>query len=73
MKTNLIKFIALTLILCNQFSAFAQSGMEESFHANGSIRVVVAVSIIVMTGLLFFVLRMDRRVRKLEEQKRREN
>lgn len=73
MKFNLLKFLVLTLIVCTQLQASAQSTMEESFHANGSIRVVVAVAIIVMTGLLFFVLRMDRRVKKLEEKQRSEN
>ena len=73
MKSNCFKILsfAFAILLCIQASA--QSKMEESFHANGSIRVVVAVSVIVMSGLLFFVLRMDRRVKKLEEKRRSEN
>ena len=72
-KIDLKKYLMLGLVLGMQFRASAEPTMEESFHANGNIRVVVAVSIIVMTGLLFFVFRMDRRVSKLEKSKRQEN
>ncbi|MFM9984201.1 MAG: CcmD family protein [Flavobacteriales bacterium] len=73
MKSNYYKILSFACVILLCFQASAQSKMEESFHANGSIRVVVAVSIIVMTGLLFFVLRMDRRVKKLEQNRRSEN
>lgn len=72
-NTDLKKYLLVAIVLGMQFRAAAEPTMEESFHANGNIRVVVAVSIIVMTGLLYFVIRMDRRVSKLEKQRRPEN
>jgi hypothetical protein len=55
-------------------SAFAQATEDEKkytafeMRSNGKIYVVVAVMLIIMLGLLFYVVRIDRKITKLEEK-----
>lgn len=49
-------------------AARAQSAMDESFHANGNIRSVVAVVSIVLIGIFTYIFYLERRLRKLEKK-----
>ena len=41
--------------------------MADQFRADGKIRVVVGVIVIIFVGLLVYMIRLDRKVRKMEE------
>lgn len=42
--------------------------MADSFRANGKIYVVIAVALIILLGLLFYVSRLDRKISKYEKE-----
>ena len=63
--------IALTAAL----SLNAQNGMEDkkvemadAMRSNGKIYVVVAVLVIILSGLILYVARLDRKISKLEQE-----
>jgi len=63
--------IALTAAL----SLNAQNGMEDkkvemadAMRSNGKIYVVVAVLVIILSGLILYVARLDRKISKLEKE-----
>ncbi len=62
------KIALITLTLLGSQGAVAQSAMDESFHANGSIRVVVAVAAIVLVGLFVYIFSLERRLKRLEKK-----
>ena len=74
MKTSyflrLAGFFLLTLLSVT--TAFAQSAeapeMADALRANGKIYVVVAVVALIVTGLLLYLITLDRKVSKLEQQ-----
>ena len=74
MKTSYLQrftgFFLLTLLSIT--TAFAQSAeapeMADALRANGKIYVVVAVVAIIVTGLLLYLITLDRKVSKLEQQ-----
>lgn len=41
--------------------------MADSFRANGKIYVVIAVLLIILFGLFLYVVRLDRKINKLEK------
>ena len=41
--------------------------MADQFRADGKIRVVVGVIVIIFVGLLVYIIRLDRKVNKIEE------
>lgn len=41
--------------------------MADGFRANGKIYVVIAVLLIILAGLIFYVVRLDRKINKLEK------
>ena len=41
--------------------------MADQFRADGKIRVVVGVIVIIFIGLLVYMIRLDRKVKKMEE------
>jgi hypothetical protein len=64
------KFIKLiTLLLFAIPPAFGQNQAEmaDGFRAEGKIYVVVAIVLIVLAGLIFYLFLMDKKVKKLEK------
>ena len=51
--------------------AFAQDSsraeMADTFRSNGKIYVVVAVMLVILAGLILYLIRLDRKISKLEE------
>ena len=47
--------------------AFGQNQMENYFYADGKIRVVIAVLVIIFTLIVVYLIRLDRKVKKLED------
>ena len=64
--------ILLAMLMMTIQSAFA-SGMEEFFYASGKIYVVIGVVAIVLVGLCLYLIMMDRKVKRLEEEVERRN
>lgn len=42
--------------------------MADAFRAEGKIYVVVAVVLIILIGLMLYLIKMDRKIKKLEEE-----
>jgi hypothetical protein len=65
------KFVKLvtTLILCVILPTYGQeqAEMADSFRAEGKIYVVVAIVLIVLAGLIFYLFLMDKKIKKLEK------
>ena len=61
--------IAITLLLINVVMAYGQSEVEmaDNLRAEGKIYVVVAIILIVLSGLIFYLFLMDKKVKKLEK------
>lgn len=69
------KVYALLLLLlfgCLGLTTYAQSDtqhveMADQMRANGKIYVVVAVVVVILVGLLLYVVRLDRKITRLEK------
>ena len=42
--------------------------MADQWRADGKIRIVIGVVLIILTGLFLYLIRMDRRLRNLEQK-----
>lgn len=66
------KLLAFFFLLMNVLLASAQEtaaiDMADTMRSNGKIYVVVAVIVIIFTGLIIFLITIDRKVKKLEKQ-----
>lgn len=63
MITNL--FILITFFLN---TLFLQIPMAETFRNDGKIYVLLAVVLIILAGFFVYLIRVDRKVKKLEEE-----
>lgn len=74
MKQNFIKHISfLILLLAGTTMLYAQdpkgkSGFDAMMRSNGRIYVVVAVLVCILIGLLIYLIRLDRKMRRLERE-----
>jgi hypothetical protein len=60
------KIIALILLMNLSVKGFSQQ--IESFHENGKIYPVVAVILVILLGIFFFLMRQERKIKALENQ-----
>ena len=67
---NLIKpgLVMLFLLLCTILNAQEETGMADTMRSNGRIYVVVAVMLTILAGLIIYLVRVDRKVSKLEKE-----
>jgi hypothetical protein len=68
----MVKKISLTsLVLLLQFMVLAQGNgkveMADAMHANGKIYVVVAVILTIFAGIIFYLVRLDKKISRLEK------
>ena len=73
MTKKLLAFIAFCSLMMTSVISFGQDNsakveMAETMRSNGKIYVVVAVLAIIFTGLIIFLVTIDRKVKKLEKQ-----
>ncbi|MCZ6519985.1 MAG: hypothetical protein O6848_00635 [Bacteroidetes bacterium] len=65
--------LSLITIILTQTYALSQVRekieMADKFRADGKIYVVLAIILVILAGLFFYLIRIDRKVTKLEEQK----
>jgi len=70
--TLMQKIITLLMLLTISLSTFAQTEqpqMADAMRSNGKIYVVVVVCLLILIGLIGYVLRIDRKLTKLEQKK----
>jgi hypothetical protein len=67
-KTN--HLIALILLLLSPGLLVAQekTGFDNTMRSNGRIYVVIAVILVILAGLILYLVRLDRKLRKLEKE-----
>ncbi len=66
------KIIMLPAIIMAPLIIFAQDNkveMADTMRSNGRIYVVVAVVLTILLGLILYVIRIDRKISKLEKEK----
>jgi CcmD family protein len=69
MIPGLINFTLIyTAALILQAESYQTAGMADLLQSSGKIYVVVAVVTIIMTGLLLYLIRLDRKISKLEKK-----
>ncbi|HYC40894.1 MAG TPA: CcmD family protein [Chitinophagaceae bacterium] len=71
---NLRKLLTLLLLLPLAHPALAKDGdgveMADLMRSNGRIYVVVAVVVLILIGLILYLVRLDRKLRRLEKGER---
>jgi hypothetical protein len=69
-KVTLITFFVLMISIFTSFAQATTDGVEmaDTMRSNGKIYVVVIVLSIVFTGLVIFLINMDRKVSRLEKR-----
>lgn len=67
MRTSIKSFLALLLLTASQVANGQNAEMADAFRAEGKIYVVVAIILIVLTGLILYLFLLDRKLNKLEE------
>lgn len=71
MMNVLKKIILLLILMTTSIVMFAQDKkveMADTMRSNGRIYVVVAVVVTILTGLILYVVRLDRKMTKLEKE-----
>ena len=65
------KIILLLALLITTLISFGQEKVEmaDTMRSNGRIYVVVAVVVTILSGLILYVARLDRKISKLEKEK----
>lgn len=65
--STLKKLTAITLCYFYATTAYAQNGeMADALRASGKIYVVVGVVLLIFIGVVVYLIRMDRKISKLE-------
>ncbi|HEX7846460.1 MAG TPA: CcmD family protein [Chitinophagaceae bacterium] len=67
---SLIKILFALLLLFTSVTSFAQEGkveMADLMRSNGRIYVVVAVMLTILFGLVLYLVRLDRKMSRLEK------
>ncbi len=63
--------VVLMLVLLTALQVFAQSNgieMADKLREDGKIWVVVGVILLIFTGVIIYLIRIDRKITKLEKQ-----
>ncbi len=65
------KILLVFSLLMTTLISFGQEKVEmaDTMRSNGRIYVVVAVVVTILTGLILYVARLDRKLTKLEKEK----
>ena len=72
MRNIVRKFVVLFFALSYALTGIGQDGkveMADAMRDNGRIYVVVAVVLTILAGLIFYLVRIDRKVSRLEKNK----
>lgn len=66
---KLFALLTTLLVTCSLFAQTEQPEMADAMRSNGKIYVVVVVCLVILLGLVGYVVRIDRKVSKLEQKK----
>ena len=55
--------------MAQDFSNGEKAEMADSMRSNGKIYVVVAVLLVILAGLIFYLVGLDRKISRLEKEK----
>ena len=63
-------FFALPLLFLQLWASAQNNGVEmaDTFRSNGKIYVVVAVILTIFAGIILYLVRLDRKISRLEKQ-----
>lgn len=64
------KMLLSALFLLSLIVSFAQDSsaeMADTFRSNGKIYVVVAVILVILAGIILYLIRLDRKISRLEK------
>jgi hypothetical protein len=64
------KILILILLMTGSLLTFAQEkvSMADTFRSNGKIYVVVAVILTIFAGIIAYLIRLDRKITRLEKE-----
>jgi len=68
------QYLYTFLFICLGYPMLAQDAqtggieMADALRSSGKIYVVVAVLVLIMTGIFLYLVRLDRKIRKLEKE-----
>ena len=63
---SLSKLFALLALFTSQAALAQDAEMADTMHANGKIYVVVAIILTIFTGIIIYLVIMDRKITRLE-------
>ena len=66
---KITSLLALLLVSLIGFAQDKKVEMADTMRSNGRIYVVVAVVLTILIGLILYVVRLDRKISKLEKEK----
>ena len=64
-----LSFLILSLMFAFIAKAQSQPDMADVMRSNGKIYVVLAVCLLILTGLFLYVFLLDRKIKKIEQNK----
>jgi uncharacterized membrane protein YidH (DUF202 family) len=67
MKKKLCSVLCLLLVSCWTFAQDKKEIMADTMRSNGKIYVVVAVILTIFAGIIIYLVRLDRKITKLEK------
>jgi len=71
MRNKSSYILLISLVLLNAYNGFAQEAqtaeMADAMRTNGKIYVVIAVILTILAGLILYLVRLDRKISKLEK------
>ena len=68
MKTKLILSLAFIFSMINSSFGQSDSVIEQTFHESGKINVVIAVVAVIFIGIVFYLIRLERKLSKMENE-----
>ena len=68
MKQFLLSVILLIFTFSQSFAQSSKIEMADTMRSNGMIYVVVAVLAIVLSGVILYVINVDRKISKIEKE-----
>ena len=74
MMKYLKRMLFILVLSISNFSLFGQhvneqAGLKQTLHESGKIYVVVAVLAVIFIGIIYFLIRTELKIKKLEEEK----
>ena len=67
---NFNKFLSTVFLLLLSMATFAQSEVEmaDTMRSSGKIYVIVAIILVVLTGLVLYLFLLDRKISRIERE-----